>query len=130
MPWLTVVPFPMPESLTSLAAITKALASPGLSVVDCWASWCGPCVRFAPTFDAMSRDPAYEGRAKFYKVQDEVLKAEGSDPFGIRSLPTFILFLGGKEVARVRGRKAAQPWQARTVPLPLSNPSRPAAVWR
>ena len=123
----------MPEALTSLAAINKALALPTLNVVDFWAGWCGPCMRFAPTFDAMSRSPAYEGRVRFFKVEDVVLKAEGSDPFGIRSLPTFILFLNGKEVARVR---SAPPLPAACAHLgapshnTLCTPPALAAVWR
>lgn len=69
-------------------------------VVDFWADWCGPCKMMAPTFARAAREQA--GRVLFGKVDTE---ADGAlaQQFGIRSIPTLILFQGGREKARVSG---------------------------
>jgi len=69
-------------------------------VVDCWASWCGPCMRFAPVFeDATAK---LEPRARLAKLDTDANSAT-SARLGIRSIPTLIMFKGGKEVARISG---------------------------
>jgi thioredoxin 2 len=66
-------------------------------LVDFYADWCGPCKMMAPFVDEIARD--YLGRALVVKVDTD--KAQGAtQPFGIRGIPTSIVFKGGKEVAR------------------------------
>ena len=69
-------------------------------VVDFWASWCGPCRQFAPTFEAAAQ--TLEPRVRLLKVNTEEQPAL-SQRFGIRSIPTLMMFKNGKEVARVSG---------------------------
>lgn len=69
-------------------------------VVDFWASWCGPCRQFAPTFEAASRFA--EGKMVFLKVNTEE-NAMISNRLHIRGIPTLMIFKNGKEVARESG---------------------------
>lgn len=69
-------------------------------VVDFWAPWCGPCRMMAPVFEAVAR--RIEPRARLVKVNTE--EAQGlATRHGIRSIPTLVVFRGGKEVARTSG---------------------------
>ena len=69
-------------------------------VVDCWAEWCGPCKRFAPIFEEAAR--TLEPKVRLAKLDVDANPAS-STRLGIRSIPTLLLFKGGKEVARISG---------------------------
>lgn len=69
-------------------------------VVDFWADWCGPCKSFAPHFEKAANDFKY--RVRFAKLNTQTSQNSGAH-FNIRSIPTLILFKGGKEVDRVSG---------------------------
>ena len=69
-------------------------------VIDFWASWCGPCQQFAPTFSQSCA--ATEPRARFLKVDTEAAP-ELAARFAIRSIPTLLIVQQGKELARVNG---------------------------
>lgn len=73
-------------------------------VVDVWATWCGPCVQFAPIFEQAAA--AWEPRVRFAKV-DADSSPEISSQLNIRSIPTLILFHKGKEVTRQSGAMPA-----------------------
>lgn len=69
-------------------------------VVDFWAAWCGPCKMMAPAFEQAAGE--LKTRVRFAKLDTE--NAQGvAARFGIRSIPTMILFRGGQEAARVSG---------------------------
>ena len=65
-------------------------------VVDFWAEWCGPCKMIAPILDEVSKD--YDGRLKIAKMNvDE--NRDVPAKFGIRGIPTLMLFKGGQLAA-------------------------------
>ena len=69
-------------------------------VVDCWASWCGPCQRFAPVFQEAAG--TLEPRFRLAKLDTDA-NQETAVRLGIRSIPTLIVFKDGKETARISG---------------------------
>lgn len=76
-------------------------------VVDCWASWCGPCMRFAPVFEEAAAQ--LEPEIRLAKLDTEANQATAAR-LGIRSIPTLILFKGGKEVTRISGAMPLGPF--------------------
>jgi len=69
-------------------------------LVDFWAPWCGPCRMVAPVVEELSDD--YDGQVKFVKLNtDENPQVSGK--YGIRSIPTLLLFKGGENVGQVIG---------------------------
>ena len=97
-----------PETLTdaTFAGAVLAASSGPPVLVDFWASWCGPCVMLAPTLDQLAAESG--GRYRVAKLNVDENPATASQ-YGVRSIPTLIIFKGGREVERLVG---AQPRQA------------------
>ncbi len=69
-------------------------------LVDCWAAWCAPCRMLSPTIEALAVD--YDGRARIGKLNVDEHNITSSK-FGIKGIPTLILFKGGVEQDRMVG---------------------------
>ncbi len=70
------------------------------TLVDFWAPWCGPCRKISPVVEKLAEE--YEGKAAFCKINvDEA--PEVAIKYGIRSIPTLMVFKGGEKVNQVIG---------------------------
>jgi thioredoxin 1 len=69
-------------------------------LVDFWAPWCGPCRMVAPVVDEISEQ--YDGQVKVVKVNTDENPSVASQ-YGIRSIPTLMIFKGGQRVDMVVG---------------------------
>ena len=76
------------------------LASDKPVLVDFWATWCPPCRMIAPTIDALAE--RYEGSVTVYKLDIDENNAT-PQRYGIKSIPTLIVFSGGREQERIVG---------------------------
>ena len=80
--------------------IPEVLETENPVLLDFWASWCGPCKMVAPLVEEIAEE--YEGKVKVGKLN---VDENGQTPadYGVMSIPTLILFKGGKEVERLVG---------------------------
>jgi len=93
-----------PISMTG-TQLTRAIEKTDeLLVVDFWATWCGPCQQFAPTFKQAASQ--LEPKARFIKIETESEQAI-SAKYNIRSIPTLVIFKNGQEIDRVSGALSA-----------------------
>ena len=87
----------------------EVLESDNAVLVDFWAPWCGPCRMLAPTLDELAGD--YAGRVKVRKLNVDENQATARQ-FGVLSIPTVLLFRGGKVVDTFVGVQPKQAYQA------------------
>ena len=79
---------------------SKVLESELPVFVDFWAEWCGPCRMVGPAVEQLSQE--LDGRVKVAKVNvDE--RPEIAARYGVRSIPSLLLFKGGREIGRTVG---------------------------
>ncbi len=77
----------------------------GVSMVDFWAPWCGPCRMIAPVIEELAAD--FEGKAKICKVNTDE-EQDLAVKFGIRSIPTILFFKDGQVVDTMIGASSKQ----------------------
>jgi thioredoxin len=86
------------------SALSKLTSTGQLVVVDFFATWCRPCMQFKPHFEQLSKD---HPSVLFAKVDVDAAKNLAA-AHRIEAMPTFILFIGDNEVARIKGADLGQ----------------------
>jgi thioredoxin 1 len=89
-----------PIEITDANFDQEVLKSDKPVLIDFWAVWCGPCKMVAPVVEEIASE--YDGKLKVGKI-DVDSNPEVSMKFGIRSIPTLMLFKGGKVVEQIIG---------------------------
>jgi len=89
-----------PTDVTDGTFETEVLKSDKPVLVDFWAPWCGPCRMVSPVVEELAEE--YGGKVKFLKLNtDDNLNTAAT--YGIRSIPTLLMFKGGQPVDQIIG---------------------------
>jgi thioredoxin 1 len=88
------------QEVTDQSFEQDVLSSEVPVLVDFWAEWCGPCKMLAPTVEKVASE--YEGKAKFVKLNIDD-NNQVAQRYGIKGIPTLILFKNGSEADRTVG---------------------------
>lgn len=89
-----------PVEITDANFSREVLESQVPVLIDFWAVWCGPCRMIAPVVEEIAKE--YEGKLKVGKV-DVDNNSQTAMTYGIRSIPTLMIFKGGKVVEQIIG---------------------------
>lgn len=81
----------------------EVLKSATPTMVDFWAEWCGPCKMIAPVLDELADE--YNGKVRIGKVNIDEYPLIASE-YGVRAIPTLLLFKGGQVVEQMVGAKS------------------------
>lgn len=83
--------------------VNDYIASSRPTLIDCWATWCGPCVRMSPIIDEVAAEFGDKANIGKYNVDEE---SDLSQLFRIMSIPTILFFKDGKLVDRLAGSQS------------------------
>ncbi|HUP21115.1 MAG TPA: thioredoxin [Gemmatimonadota bacterium] len=88
------------QAVTDASFTGDVVEAEGLSLVDFWAEWCGPCRMIAPAVEELAQE--YEGRLKVFKLDVDENQRTAQE-YAVRSIPSLLFFKGGQVVETVVG---------------------------
>jgi thioredoxin 2 len=97
----TILPTTLQPLIVTEANFNEVVErSPVPVVLDMWAPWCGPCHMLAPTIEQLARELGADARVGKLNIDENPAIA---DRFGVRSIPTVLIFRDGTEIDRLVG---------------------------
>src|SRR5258705_11910441 len=97
-------------TLTSENFGQEVLKAPTPVLVDFWAEWCGPCKMVLPILDELATE--YDGKVSIGKVNTDEQQALAAE-YGIRAIPTLLIFKGGQVVDQIVGLKSKRDFKSK-----------------
>jgi thioredoxin 1 len=95
----------MSKTISLVTKDYEVVLAKGVSLVEFWAPWAGPCRMIAPVIEELAED--YDNKAKICKVNTDE-EQDIAVKFGIRSIPTIMFFKNGEMVDQVVGAQSKQ----------------------
>jgi len=92
--------------------ITEFLNKKGISVLDFWAPWCGPCKMLGPIIEELANDNKSNDNVSIGKINVDD-NAEAAVNYGVRGIPTTIFFKDGKVADKIIGAHSKADFQAK-----------------
>ncbi|KAL2065573.1 hypothetical protein VTL71DRAFT_3243 [Oculimacula yallundae] len=93
---------PSSVSIGSSAEFSKLLSSSTIVIADFYADWCGPCKTIAPTYESLAAKYSKPNKITFTKVNVDN-QQEIAQKYGVRAMPTFMIFKSGSTINTIRG---------------------------
>jgi thioredoxin 1 len=99
--WMNVIRSLLTRFPNSPQEFQEAISQENLTVIDCYATWCGPCKVISPVLDRLSESPDF-AKVGFFKFDVDALPNLAQEN-GIRAMPTFLYFKNGEKIKEVVG---------------------------